>query len=253
MHDLFYSSKTTRRSFFNPLSFQTSGTPPQVSKHLFTANPPFAKERYGDLDLFRERMTESKAGFHHQPYTNNKKNTLFYKTIFLGFSALFFILGVTTMATPSALGCGFFFSSCSFLKGMIVTICTSLSLASLTVGLRLKPEKEAIIYCVRKTKAQAAAIYARKQIRMGIKSMFAFIGENRHKAIALKQMYEEVCDKIHDKKEETAHLVHRIATAETLDPQEKEALLNQAIEELNDKLQYLTHTFRHATLPLVDE
>ena len=30
---------------------------------------------------------------------------------------------------------------------------------------------------------------------------------------------------------------------------EKQALLNQAIEELNEKLQLLTHSFRHAALP----
>ena len=62
----------------------------------------------------------------------------------------------------------------------------------------------------------------------------------------LRQLYHEVIDKINHKKDETLHLVHRIATAETLDNQEKEDLLNQAIEEFNDKLQMLVHNFRHA-------
>lgn len=249
MRDLFSSNKTTQRNFFNPLSLQTSSGIPQISKHHFTAKPSFLQQRYADLDFFRQQIEESKAGLHHQPYTNNKKNTSFYKTIFLGFAVLFFMLGVITMAIPSALGCGFFFSSCTFLKTILVTMCTFLSLSSLIFALKMRAEKEAVAYCVRKTKAHVAAIYARKQVRMGIKSIFAMMGKKRLQALALKQMYHEINDKINDKKDETLHLVHRIATAETLTSQEKEDLLNQAIEELNDKLQLLTHTFRHATLP----
>jgi len=62
-------------------------------------------------------------------------------------------------------------------------------------------------------------------------------------------MYHEGLDKINDKKDEALHLVQRIATAQTLDRVEKETLLNQAIEELHEKLKLLTHTFRHAALP----
>ena len=117
------------------------------------------------------------------------------------------------------------------------------------MGLRLRAEKEAVSLSVRKTKAHAATIYARKKVRLGIKSFFSLFGPERQKSVALKHMYHEVCDKINNKKDETLHLVNRIATAETLDQHEKEDLLNQAIEEFNHKLHVLTNNFRHATPP----
>lgn len=246
MHDLFYFKKRDKTTF-NHLLLSSSGEIPRISKHLFTAKPVFHIKRYADLDSFRQQIEESQAGLHHQPYTSYKKNTLFYKSIFLGFAALFLMLSLTAMAIPSAMGCGFFFRSCAFLKGIIVVFCTALSLSSLTLGLRLRAEKEALAYSIRKTKALMAAIYARKKVRMGVKSMFAIMGPARLKTSALKEMYRETSDKINDKKDESLHLIHRIATAETLDEQEKEILLNQALEELNDQLQALTHTFRHAS------
>jgi hypothetical protein len=112
--------------------------------------------------------------------------------------------------------------------------------------LGLKAEKEAVALYVRKTKAHVTAIYTRKKMRMGLKPFLAFFGPDRQKATMLRQAYDEVIDKINNKKDETLHLVHRIATAETLDNAEKEDLLNQAIEEFNDKLQMLVHNFRHA-------
>jgi hypothetical protein len=246
MNDLFSRNKTKDMPLFNPLSLQFSAGVPQVSRHLFTTKLSPLQKRYADLDIFRRQVEESKAGLHHQPYTMNKKNTHFYRSIFLGFAVLFFFLSVTIMAIPSALGCGFFFSSCSFLKTILVTICTLLFLTSLTVGLRLKAEKEAISYYMKRTKAHVAAIYARKRVRMGIKGVFDLFGPNRLKAASLRQLYHEVIDKMNDKKDETLHLVHRITTAETLDSLQKEDLLNQAIEEFNDKLHVLTNHFRHA-------
>lgn len=248
MNEFLYN-KNKRKNFINPLSLQTSNSIPQISRHQFIAKPSVTLKRYADLDLFRQQIEQSKAGFHHQPYTSNKRNTRFYRTIFFGFAVFFLGLSMTAMAIPSALGCGFLFSSCTVVKGMIVTACTLLSLSALTLALRLRPEKEAVAYYVRKTKTHIATIYARKKIRMGIKSIFAFLGPNKLKAAALSQMYHEVNDKINDKKDETLHLVHRITTAETLSNEEKEDLLNQAIEEFNEKLQALTQSFRHATPP----
>lgn len=248
MKDFFTTETNNRKDFLNPLSLQTSSRVPQIPKRLFTAKSSFSQQRYIDLDIFRLQIEESKAGLHHLPYTNNKKNTTFYKSVFLGFASLFLVLNITTMAIPSALGCGFLFSSCTFLKGIIVSVCTFLSATALTIALRLKAEKEAVVHSVRKAKAHTAAIYARKKVSIGIKNVFSLFGPGREKAAALRQLYQDTCDKINDKKDETLHLVHRIATAETLDLLEKEDLLNQAIEEFNEKLHQLTQTFRHAKL-----
>jgi len=221
---------------------------PQISKHMLSIKPAFLKKRYAALDFFRQEIEESKAGLHHQPYTAAKKRTSFYKTVFLGLAALFFLLNITVMAIPTALGCGFLFSSCTVVKGIAITICSFLSIWSLTIGIRLKPEKEAISYYVQRTKAHLATIYKRKKINGRIQGPFALFGSRKQKAKALKQAHADACDKINDKKEETLHLAHRIRTAETLDPSEKEDLLNQAIEEFSEKLQKQIQTFRHSVV-----
>ena len=238
MKDLSSYNKTSLNS--NSFSFSIFDKLPS------TANPFTSKPRYADLEIFRQLVEESKAGLHHQPYSSHKKKTHLYKSVFFGFAILFFILEIIALAIPSALGCGFLFSSCSFLKGIIVSICTVFSVSSLTLALRLKAEKEAVASLIRKARIRLAAIYARKKVRSNLNFFSFFLNPARQKAAALKLAYYEVYDKMNDKKEESLHLVHRISTAETLNAHEKEDLLNQAIEELNDQLQHLTTAFRHA-------
>lgn len=234
--------------YTNVVPFSSTEGVVHVARQKFVVYPTLKQQRYVDLDLFRQQVEESKAGLHHQPYTNKKKETARYKGIFYGFAFLFFMLTVITIAIPSAIGCGFLFSSCTFLKAIIVTISTTFFLSSLLLALSLKAEKEAIVSLLKKAKAHLAAIHARKQIRMGIKGSFPLFGKHRKAAIGLRQTYQETLDLLNDKKEETLHLVHRIGTAETLPEQEKEDLLNQAIEELHDKLQHIVHQFRHVTI-----
>lgn len=218
---------------------------PQVARHMFTAK--LTPTRYDDLDLFRQQIEQSKAGLHHQPYTNNKKSVFIYKCIFFGFALFFFILGMSILAIP--IHGGFFFESSTIAKGVITGICTILSLISLTTASIMQTEREVVYQCARKAKAHLATIYGRKSLRLGLKRFAALFGKQRLKAKALRQMYHEHLDKINDKKDEALHLVQRIATAETLDKAEKETLLNQAIEEFNDKMHMLTHTFKHAAIP----
>jgi hypothetical protein len=247
MHDFLYSSSKNnfRRS---PLSCMPAGNMSQISKQLLTIKPAFVQQRFADLDFFRQRIEESKAGLHHQPYTYAKKNTSLYKAIFLAIAAIFFLFNITVMSIPTALGCGFVFSSCKIVKGIVVIFCTFLSIAAFTLGIRLKAEKEAIAYQVKKVKIHLKTIYERKKLLLGVNSIFSFLGSKRKKAKALKHAYDEACDNINDKKDEALHLTYRIATAETLEMPEKEALLNQAIEEFSEKLHKQIQIFRHLHL-----
>lgn len=218
----------------------------RVPKEYFTFKPSLGQQRYTELDIFRQQIEQSRAGLHHKPYTSNKRNVFLYKTIFFAFALIFAILGVAVLAVPSALGCGFF-SSCTAIKSVLASLCTIFSLSAFTIAFSMSHEREVIQEYVRKARARLATIYARKCRRMGIKSIFAFFTHHRRQALLLRQTYHEACDKINDEKESALHLAHRIATAQTLDAEEKESLLNQAIEELNEKLMTLCHTFRHAT------
>lgn len=224
----------------------TSSETHRIPRHLFTAKLSFKQQRFLDLDIFRHQIEESRAGLHHQPYTNNKHSVFVYKTIFFGLAALFAILGITTMAVPLTIVTGFF-NYYTAIKGLIVSLCALFSLASFTMAATLHTEKEAILHCVRKARAHLATIYARKRLRMGIKRFFAMLSPHRREAQSLKNMFHETYDKINEKRDNAMHFVHRIASAKTLDPDSKEALLNQAIEELDDTLMLLVHSFRHAT------
>jgi len=237
------------QDIYNPSQLQKAMDIPQVGKHMFTAKINFKHQRFDDLDIFRQQIEQSKAGLHHQPYTNNKRNVVIYKTIFFAFSFVFFALSLISLGLPAVISFGLFLPGITFMKGLVIGICTILSLSALAIGLTIQAEREAVLKCVRKAKDQLATIYGRKRHRFGLISMGALFGKQRQQSAALKQMYQEGLDKINDKKDEALHLVHRISTAETLDPVEKQALLNQAIEELSEKLQLLTHSFRHAALP----
>ncbi len=221
---------------------------PKVPKHVFSAKLSFTRQRYDELDIFRQQIEQSKACLYHQPYTYSKISVRWYKLIFFAFAIIFLSLGVGALALTSAIGCGFFANSCYVIKSGIVTLCMLLSVCSFVMALSLRSEREAVMQCVRKAKTLLAAVYTRKRMRLGLKRFFAFFGPHRRQTLTLKQTYDEIVDKINDKKDEALHLIHRISTAHTLDSGEKEALFNQAIEELNEKLMVLTRSFRHTHL-----
>jgi hypothetical protein len=232
----------------NTNMFKETQTVPQLSRNLFIPKHSLAARRYAELDIFRREIEQCKAGFYHRPYTSNKRNVLIYKSIFFGFALLFAILSFITIGISFVPFWGFLtFNLISLFKTAIFSLCFLLSASAFSIAFIIKPEREAILHSVRKARAQMARIYARKRIRTGINWHTAIFGPQRHLATALRQLYDETHDRINDRKEEATHLVQRIMTAETLDWPQKEALLNQAIEELHEKLMLLAHTFRHAS------
>lgn len=226
---------------------------PQVPKRLFSATPAYMQTRYEDLDSFRQEIEASKAGLHHQPYTSNRRSVTFYRLIFLGFTLLFFGLGITVMSMPAFQGCHLFISTCTLLKGIAASVCACLSLSSLAIALTLRAEKEAVLQCARKTRAQLATVFARKRVKLGIKRFFTLFGQERQQASSLRSMYHEALEKVSDIKDEAMHLVNRISTANTLDAVQKEMLLNQAVEEMNEKMRVLVRSFKHAASPYFTE
>lgn len=216
-----------------------------VPRHvLFERLFPY-HERYNDLESFRQQIEESKAGFHHRPYTSHKKSVGVYRSIFCAISLLFIFLGLSAFSLPSIIHTGLLFGTLTTAKGVIIGLCSLFSIASLTIGLMMQAEKEAVVSCVKGAKKQIARIYRRKGLKLSWERPLLFSRPKRLQAKLLRQSYREKLDKIDDKKDETLHLVHRITTAETLNLSEKESLLNQAIEELGEKLQSLIHSFKN--------
>lgn len=216
----------------------------KIPKVAIAARP--IEKHYPELALFKHHI-EQKGGGQARLYTRRKTQVFVYRSIFLGFAAVFAFLGILSATIPSALGCGWI-GSCFLLKSILMTFCFSLSAMAFTMGYKLRTGKEAISHQVKKSLAYAAKIYAHKKARMGVQRFFFFLGADQRQVLALKQMYQEVCEKIHDKKDETMHLISRISGS-PIDANKQEHLYNQAIEELRDKLNQLNQAFRNAAPP----
>lgn len=241
---------TNKAPFNFSLSLQTPSMPenPQVSKHLFTTKWPLSRRDYTELEIFRQQIEENQEGLHHQPYTANRSTVRLYKAIFFGFAFLFAFLGLFVVMMTSSLAYSFLNYSFVF-KSLVATFCGTLALAALTLAMTMRAERETIRHYVRLARSNLAKVYARKRMNLGFKTYLFNFGKNQKQAAALRQMYHDACDKIHERKEEVLHLVNRIAGTQSLDSKTKELLFNQAICELNDKLTLLTHTFKHSALP----
>ena len=243
MVDRFLNTETSTHPFSVIHPFHL---PQNHSPRAIIAKTTLMRQRYAELDIFRQQVEQSKAGLFHQPYTHNKKSILIYKSLFFAFGLLFATLGITALAiTSTALVWGFF-GSLAALKSIIVCLCFMLSLLAFTITLATRPEREVVLQCVRKAKAHIRDVYTRKRTRLGINAFNALFGVQKQQAGVLRQMYEEACEKINEKRDDVLHLVHRIKTSHALEKVEKETLLNQAIEDLYETLMAQTHNFRQA-------
>lgn len=201
------------------------------------------RKKYQELDLFRREIDQAKAGVHHQPFTYYKKIVLMYRTAFLGFSLLFLILG-TICFNIHIIHLWGLFSSTSVVKGFFVALCSLLSLGGISLALGMKTEKEAVHAITKAAKASIAKMHSRRKAKLGMKWYLAFLGPHKEEVDAIKHSYDEAIEKILVKKEEALHLLHNIATAETLESSEKEDLMNQALLELKEQLRGIIENFR---------
>lgn len=213
---------------------------PQISKNLFNKNMRY----YAELELFKQHIEINQQGLYHQPYTMNKSAVKLYKTIFYGFAGIFIFLGLLVLGT-SFVYTHTIFSFSILLKTCTTLICSLLALASFIIAVTMKTEREAVMQYTRMAKANLTKFYARKRIKLGIKRYLTVFGYPLKEASTLKQMYHEIYDKINECKEETLHLVNRIASASE-NFEMKETLYNQAIAEFNEKLVSLVNSFNKA-------
>lgn len=217
---------------------------PQISKHLI-CKLPSTNPRFQSLELFRQQIENNKEGNYLQPYTTHKKTTNLYKLIFLFFTLLFAILAFVTFSLSShtfLLG-GFIFGT--FVKSVVACLCSLFSFASFGIAITIRSERDVIYHSVRKARSMLSRLYSHKQMRIGHKRFFAFCRDEWDQSGSLKEGYHDICEKINERKEDALALVNRIISAHSLSREEKDALLNQTVEELNAKLMSLVHTFRH--------
>jgi hypothetical protein len=215
---------------------------PQVARRFFAAP---SSPRFPELELFRQQIELNRAGLYHQPYSNNKFYTRIYKAVFFGFSLLFVLLSVITFKVSFAFSWGIFnFQAIGLAKTAIVSLCMLFAFSALTIAFSIRTEREAIYHCVRRARMQLSRSFAQKRIQCRSGRLLGFTQPKREINASIRQTYRESWHRINDRKEEALHLVQRIASAKTIHWNEKEMLMNQAIEELHEKLFLLVHSFK---------
>src|SRR4029078_7083259 len=110
------------------------------------------------------------------------------------------------------------------------------------IGYSLCIAHEASGHLTAMAKRKLLQLYSCKRIEQGLQNLLFFLKDyNKHNA--LKQKYQEAPHKIEDQREETIHLLYKIQKFGTVEASYRELLFNQALAEMNDKLQYTLQSF----------
>lgn len=191
--------------------------------------------KYIELNNFRQKIEEEKRGLHHRPYLAGKKKAQAYRMIFscIGLAFLFiFAFVYHQSANWSYL---LIFDNWFVPKHMLCGACLILSAISFGICYSLRAEKEAVQQLVSRAHRKLKRSFAHKKAEIGKSSS--------HKMLVFRQAFHEAWEKINDSREVTIHLFEQIANESRRNMKAKEELFNQAILELNDKLQHILQKF----------
>lgn len=194
----------------------------------------FINSKAEGLHQFKNQIEVSRNHPKFRPYTAAKSSVSIYRTIFLGFGALYFMLGMILSFKSLTWTCGLIFGSCFGVKVVLFSVCALISSVSITLGFTMKTEKEAVKKLFNDAKKRLKKLYEKKLVHFEVQSHFAF-GKEYRKTLAFKQQYQEALDKLSDQKEETFHLIERIAKSYDLDGEMQEELFNQALLEFRQR------------------
>lgn len=206
---------------------------------LFTSR----RQEYTKLRLFKNRIELEKTGPNYKPYSTMKSSVMLYRTIFLGFGALYFLLGIILFFNSLNWSYTFLFGNSIDLKLAFCGLCAIASSSGILIGFTLRTEIEAAKRLYGKAKRRLKKFYDRKLVKFGVIRFLSF-GQEYRKTLALKQMYLDSLEKLQEYKEETLQILDQIARSNSLDGRMKEELFNQAILELDDKMNLVIHTFK---------
>lgn len=216
------------------------------AKSTFTIKMEEPGRRYAELDIFRQNI-ESEFLI-YAPFSATKKRVAFYKLAFIGFGILFGMLGGCLLMINVAWSCGsVFLSHCLAAKNILSIFCFVAAIAAFSIGQTLCSKKDSVANLIRRARHKLTKIHTLKKVELGLSRFFSF-GNSYGKSLALKQSYRECCENIEHHRDEILQLFDRIASSLTLDQLSREHLYNQAILELNDKLNRIVHHFRRTKL-----
>lgn len=202
---------------------------------------------FQELHSFRKKVEEGRSGLHHHPYTANKNRVIIYKTIFFALALIFIIFAYYLYASSFCWTCTLLFGDNSKVRLVACSTCALFAAASLVLGLLTKPQDEIIHEVVRRAKKRAKIIFNRRMSAERVVNNSTPYGPSG-KGIKLRHAFEDLKERIKHFKEEASLTMKRIEISRNLDESQKEFLYNQAILELQYKLEVLIRYYEENRL-----
>jgi len=212
-------------------------------------NQPPQKQKYSMLHSFKQEIELDKDSPENRPYSYLKPSILFYRIAFLTIGVIYFILAFIILSKSLSWTCSLLFGSSTAVKTTLLMICGSISTISLYYGLFMTTERESVKVIIRKARRKLQRLIGPKFSFYALKRFF-HVDENGEQSDVLYHHVSNIIDKLDHLQIECVHLVDRIVKSESLDDQQKEDLLNQAIIELRFKLETMIDTFEQKYLPM---
>lgn len=197
---------------------------------------------FKELHKFRQNIEEGRCGLHHYPYTTNKNRIFLYKSIFFALSGLFAFLAFYLYFSYLSWTFSFFFKEGIQIKQLFFWMCGLFSVISSGVAFSMIPEKELTLCTILKAKKQIKKMYKRRLTAISCVNNSSPFGTDHERAV-INHTYEDVMDKIGMLKNETLMTLKRIRISKQLNDSQKEHLYNQALLELQFKLEMISNAY----------
>ncbi|MBA3602687.1 MAG: hypothetical protein H0W50_03400 [Parachlamydiaceae bacterium] len=197
---------------------------------------------YLELELFKQRLQGDQATSSHHTYLASYDRVRWYRSVFFAFGIVFLGLSVLIFHQKLVFFAGLFGGISTATKNILASFPLLLALVSIGMGYSLCIAKEASGTLAEKAKRKLIRSYARKRIKQGFHG-FAFLKNDMGKQSVLKHQYIEALDLITEQHDETLHLLQKIQKYTLIDPCYRELLFNQALAEMNDRMQNIVTTF----------
>lgn len=200
------------------------------------------KRFYLELELFKEQMLGNGEDLFYQTYAASHGKVRFYRAIFFALGALFVGLALFSLNPNIRLFTELFGNVSGVAKGSLSGLSFLLAFLAMSLGYSLCIAREASSYLSSKAKRKLMQLYTRKRLEKGIKGLF-FFGKKYEAHSNLKHYYHESLELLREQGEKSVHLLQKIQKFASVDPSYRELLFNQALAEMNDKLQGTLRSF----------
>lgn len=209
--------------------------PPSISYSRFL-NSETDSQTINNLDFFRQ--SSSYLSQNHI-YIYKKRQAYIYRWIFLGFSLLFFALGLIVFLKSMNGAFNFYLGNGEMIKTSIYSLCLILSASSMGITWMANPEREAAQILFSNMRRNLIFFYKEQQRLLSHSS----IHEKRWKAF-LHDMHNQALDNLEESYTKNLELLSRITHTKGLARKIKDQLFNQAIHELHTTLQGVVSSFK---------